>query len=231
METDLKHFLREKTFFHVIGFPNKYATPAESRLTSIPEDICSPFEIVSAVFDVIADAKNFVRSNTYHCYTPEECYERAKACINNSNYSLISNNCEHFAIWCKTGISMSTQIDELLNTGSGGIRILRTIDLLGNSSQTKSRDVVEVYEIGHIKYDRVGKSVLFGLARTMPDEMELIHNPEVEWLFYVYKTQLSNGRLNSYKYSNSELVDINCKMHRQKKGYFTVKRLTYVDEE
>ena len=48
---------------------------------------------------------------TFHLYTPEETVQRAYSCLNEESYNLLSNNCEHFAIWCKTGVRKSLQID------------------------------------------------------------------------------------------------------------------------
>ena len=56
-----------------------------------------------------------LKISNYHLYTPEETVIRARERIGETQYSLWTNNCEHFAIWCKTGISESHQIEDLLN--------------------------------------------------------------------------------------------------------------------
>ena len=43
----------------------------------------------------------------------EETVKRAKSLIGEKKYDLISNNCEHFALWCKINIRKSYQIDSL----------------------------------------------------------------------------------------------------------------------
>ena len=43
-------------------------------------------------------------------YSPEKTLERAYSRIGESKYSILSNNCEHFAMWCKTGSAESTQV-------------------------------------------------------------------------------------------------------------------------
>ena len=48
-------------------------------------------------------------------YSPEETVERARSKIGEKGYSLVNNNCEHFALWCKTGIAMSAQVEEVLS--------------------------------------------------------------------------------------------------------------------
>ncbi|GEM_PF-1257207 len=39
----------------------------------------------------------------------EECVNRAKAMLNNEGYNVLFNNCEHFAVWCRTGVAESSQ--------------------------------------------------------------------------------------------------------------------------
>ena len=46
-------------------------------------------------------------------FSPEETVERARQCINEENYNLLKNNCEHFSIWCKTGVKESIQIEKI----------------------------------------------------------------------------------------------------------------------
>ncbi len=41
--------------------------------------------------------------------------ERAKSRVGDLAYHLMRNNCEHFAVWCKTGTSHSTQVADLLD--------------------------------------------------------------------------------------------------------------------
>ncbi|MDD2402031.1 MAG: lecithin retinol acyltransferase family protein [Clostridia bacterium] len=47
-------------------------------------------------------------------YSPEETVQRAESRLYEEEYNLFTNNCEHFAIWCKTGISKSYQIERFL---------------------------------------------------------------------------------------------------------------------
>lgn len=46
-------------------------------------------------------------------YSPEETINRAKQYIGEQGYNLLVKNCEHFAIWCKTGLKYSYQIDRI----------------------------------------------------------------------------------------------------------------------
>ncbi len=49
-----------------------------------------------------------------YIYSPEETVARAKSLIGEDQYNLITNNCEHFAIWCKTGAHKSYQVERVL---------------------------------------------------------------------------------------------------------------------
>lgn len=42
-------------------------------------------------------------------YTPDEIVRRAMSEIGRTDYDLFTNNCEHFATWCRYGIAISLQ--------------------------------------------------------------------------------------------------------------------------
>lgn len=43
-------------------------------------------------------------------YGPRETVQRARSKIGKGGYNLLTHNCEHFAIWCKTGFNESKQL-------------------------------------------------------------------------------------------------------------------------
>lgn len=47
-------------------------------------------------------------------FSPEETVRRAEGRIGEQEYNLLSNNCEHFAVWCKTGLNESYQVENFL---------------------------------------------------------------------------------------------------------------------
>lgn len=49
----------------------------------------------------------------YRLYTAEETIRRARKRLGEAKYNLLTNNCEHYALWCKTGISESYQVKAL----------------------------------------------------------------------------------------------------------------------
>lgn len=52
----------------------------------------------------------------YTLYSGEETLKRAYSRLGEKNYNLIFNNCEHFAVWCKTSISDSDQVHIVMRT-------------------------------------------------------------------------------------------------------------------
>jgi NC domain. len=51
-------------------------------------------------------------------YSPDEIVRRAFSRLGEQDYSLFTNNCEHFVNWCCTGQSESRQIDRLVKLTS-----------------------------------------------------------------------------------------------------------------
>jgi len=64
--------------------------------------------------NVAEELFRLLRGLNYHIYSPEETVARAKSRLGEDKYMLPFNNCEHFAIWCKTGISESHQVNKIL---------------------------------------------------------------------------------------------------------------------
>ena len=48
------------------------------------------------------------------CYISEVVIHRAETRLGEQQYNLLFNNCEHFASWCKTGVSRSQQVENFM---------------------------------------------------------------------------------------------------------------------
>ena len=48
----------------------------------------------------------------YHLYSNKETVKRAYSRLGERRYDLFTNNCEHFAVWCRTNISFSIQAEQ-----------------------------------------------------------------------------------------------------------------------
>lgn len=53
-------------------------------------------------------------SETITIYSPEETVKRAESQLGKGKYNLVFNNCEHFAVWCKTGVRESSQVQRFI---------------------------------------------------------------------------------------------------------------------
>lgn len=60
----------------------------------------NPFDFMKMLKDIRSD---------YKIYTPEQTIARAESRLGESTYNLALNNCESYAMWCKTGVNISYQ--------------------------------------------------------------------------------------------------------------------------
>lgn len=115
-EAPMSSFLRGGKDIFVLNFSDEAGKP-EKVYRGQSKDFSIKGE--SAFFKLINSGK-------YHLYSPEETVERAKSRLGETDYNLIVKNCEHFAIWCKTGLSESYQVDELLNAiWNSGVQMIK----------------------------------------------------------------------------------------------------------
>ncbi len=98
----------------------------------------------------------------------ERVIERAKSRLGETSYHLFRNNCEHFAVWCKTGKPVSSQVESAkaaskpLSFGIASVYALRMVSCL----PTPIRPVVASATIGY----SVGKAVTTYYRRRKEDE-------------------------------------------------------------
>lgn len=114
-QTDLDVFLNGADSYFICKFPDTYGKPDEINISSAIAGSLYAGHWIKLY--------NFIKNQQYHLYSPEDTVRRAVDRLAEEKYNLVFNNCEHFAIWCKTGISESHQVNRLLNI----IPILRII--------------------------------------------------------------------------------------------------------
>jgi hypothetical protein len=109
-ETTLHRFLRGGRCL-ICRFPDTYRKPDLG--IKVYTMIRNP--TVFTVMDSVSTLLTELSSSGFHLYSGRETVERARSRIGEGSYSLIFNNCEHFAVWCKTGISHSSQVNIVLS--------------------------------------------------------------------------------------------------------------------
>lgn len=125
----LKKFIGEEQGCFVVPFPRRYEeyeATKRSRRDGGRKSVCARcapwLEGVCRAVERLAES---CRAPAYHLYTPAETVERAKTRLGERKYSLGLNNCEHYAIWCKTGLSDSRQVDGVLTELEPVLRLAR----------------------------------------------------------------------------------------------------------
>jgi hypothetical protein len=115
MATPIRHFLRGDPAYYVVNFDEAkermlaaYTAPAEALDRSAPASAPAP-----------ARKLEKARAPQRVIHTPEQTVARARSRLREQAYDLPVNNCEHFAMWCKTGLVESSQIDALLQLFQG----------------------------------------------------------------------------------------------------------------
>ena len=107
---EFKAFLKDETSYAILSFPKEYGRPE-----TVNVNLAFLGPLPHYAFQEIPGAREKTGyAQEYHLYTPEQTARRAESRIGETKYNLAVNNCEHFAIWCKTGLKESRQIEKLL---------------------------------------------------------------------------------------------------------------------
>ena len=130
--TSPQHFLRQADSFWTMSFPDEHE--ARRRLRARAESVLgrlAPFipgatasPLILAVLSIGWRAAIERITAGYHLYSPEETLERAFSRLGESRYNVATMNCEHFAFWCRTGLSTSQQVDGFLLGGVSLVSLL-----------------------------------------------------------------------------------------------------------
>ena len=74
--------------------------------------------------DFVGESKKFrIIEYSYPTYDVEKTIKIARSYIGETQYHFVNNNCEHFAVFCKTGIKRSEQFANIPKSLSLGIRV------------------------------------------------------------------------------------------------------------
>ena len=125
-ETSLAKFLDGDRDCYVCFF-DKHGRRQCSDDAFLPARIFGTAAVTSrvSVFDLLIDVKeiyDLLFGEKAKLYSARETVERARSRIGEHGYNLLLNNCEHFAVWCKTGVEKSEQVEEIIRLVANGGR-------------------------------------------------------------------------------------------------------------
>ncbi len=92
-EAPFEEFLKNSTDYFVVTFEGRY-----------------PVKIHASTKFISDSCLNCCNIEWKEKFSPEETLKRAYSRVGECKYSIVTNNCEHFAMWCKTGNAESTQV-------------------------------------------------------------------------------------------------------------------------
>ena len=102
-EVSFSDFLKGAEHFSICDFPKEYGRPTEWEQTSPITGVVMPQHKIYGILNKLWKIRNYRR------YSHEETARRAEGCLGSKGYA----TSEHFAIWCKTGISESHELESL----------------------------------------------------------------------------------------------------------------------
>ncbi len=109
-KADFSEFLKNETQYEIIHFSELGFNPVHECVNLSDDENSVSYEAVNLIPGIKAAMRNL---KGYHLYSTEETVERAKSRLGETKYNLAFNNCEHFALWCKTGLKESSQVEDI----------------------------------------------------------------------------------------------------------------------
>ena len=109
-----EEFLDGKTEFTICIFPKEYGD-YEMFDGYLPSSFGGAIQVPN-MSSFLKHLRKFLNESDYKLYSRKQTVRRAlKKANEETEYNPLFNNCEHFAIWCKTGIKESRQVQKLLD--------------------------------------------------------------------------------------------------------------------
>ena len=99
-EADIDEFIKDSKGYFVVWFDKGIPYKIQSETTFL----------FNGSLDYYNGGFQKIKRKTF---SAEETIKRAKSRIGETEYNLVTNNCEHFAMWCKTGVSESSQVKNI----------------------------------------------------------------------------------------------------------------------
>ena len=98
------------------------------------------------------------------CLSAEDVVKRARSRLGENEYNVFYNNCEHFAMWCKTGISSSEQVEYFKDVMKDGAVSLAAN--LGTQAAAKAGEVIVETAVREVTKKFVSETVVQEIVKS-----------------------------------------------------------------
>ena len=119
-ETSLTKFLDGDSDCYICSF-DKRGRQRSSKSALLPAGILgtaalniSPTLFLLDILPAMKEIYDLLFGEQAKLFSAAETVKRARSRIGEHGYNLLLNNCEHFAVWCKTGVEKSEQVEEII---------------------------------------------------------------------------------------------------------------------
>lgn len=118
-ETGFAEFLDRAKEFYVFVCPSHIGSTDDLKnLAEIKVSAPNVAHLGPSIWDIFTGWSIYRkkrRAEDYHLYSGAETVELARSQLGTEGCNLITNNCEHFAIWCRTGLKKSSQVNKIID--------------------------------------------------------------------------------------------------------------------
>ena len=104
-EFPFSEFLKEDEKYFVLLFDEEHENVIKLRPTT--QFMKAEVMERNSLFSIFND-------EDFHLYSARQTITRARKRLGEDEYKLLRQNCEHFAVWCKTGVSCSFQVKKVI---------------------------------------------------------------------------------------------------------------------
>lgn len=124
-ETTIQKFMGDDKNLHVCYFNDKGKRISEfhydnfnmpPKKDALSKQNPNPTPNTFSWWKMAYEIYSFAKSDDVKLYSPLETVARARSKLGERGYNLLLDNCEHFAVWCKTGLYRSEQVEKFIDT-------------------------------------------------------------------------------------------------------------------
>lgn len=164
--------------------------------------------------------------------------QRAESRLQEQKYNLLTNNCEHFAVWCKTGVAQSGQVSQFRRSFVHNVKhymygwmqgqrpavkpgLVRSASASASLGGFSGNDVCNLIDALAIRLCGNGLVVreLLQWSRTVLTMVQQVRNRQMDWLDALKLVVLDLARRFALVLANLGSFEVSCQVARILLGY------------